>query len=286
MTDLARRSQPLLGTFVEISVPRSHADALDGAFAAIAAVHSAMSFHEADSDIGRINRAATGEVIECDPQTVEVLRTARLLFDDSDGLFDICVAPRLVRDGYLPADPKCPVARSSGNCGDVEIVDERAVRLHKSVMIDLGGIAKGYGVDRAIDFLKQAGVPSAMVNAGGDLRCYGDDPWPVQLRNADGSLGQAISLSNSAIASSANRLTRKRKLTGMVTPHIGANGRPVRIDKTISVVAQQCVWADAMTKIAMADLALAGKLLAPDGGYVLDAAAIAQNAVQSAKASK
>lgn len=276
MSELVRRAQPLLGTFVEVTVPADHAGAIDDAFDAVRHVHHVMSFHEAGSDVGRINRAQIGTSLECDPQTVEVLAAARRLYMETGGLFDISIAPRLVRFGYLPANPAERLRLFGGRSDDIQIVAEDRVTLTRRVMIDLGGIAKGYAVDCAIGILQAIDVPSAMVNAGGDLRCYGAQPWPVQLREADGGLGEEIPLQNRAIASSANRLTRRRKLTGIVTPHIGPDRSPVRIDQTISVVADCCMTADAMTKVAMTNRQLANNLLERSGGYVLENSMIQQ----------
>lgn len=267
---MVSRAQPILGTFVEVTVPKAFSKAIDLAFAAIKEVHRLMSFHEGGSDVSRINRAAIGETIECDPQTVEVVATACQLFEQSRGLFDITVAPKLVRTGYLPSNPTLPLRLYGGRCSDIDVTGARTIRLTRRVMIDLGGIAKGYAVDRAIEILGEAGVPSAMVNAGGDLRCFGPQPWPVHLRNANGTVGREIHIRNQALASSANVLSRKRRLSGTVSPHIGPNRKPITINTTISIVADRCMLADAMTKVAMSDHNLANQMLETAGGYVLE----------------
>ena len=271
--DIKRRAKPLLGTYVEVSVPVTHAASADAAFEVVRQVHQLMSFHEEGSDVSRVNRADAGEIVSCDPSTIAVIELAKRLYETTGGLFDICVAPRLVRSGYLPADSSVALRRfDDSSPDDIEILEGNRIRLRRPVMIDLGGIAKGYAVDRAIECLLQQGVPAAMVNAGGDLRHYGDKPWRVHLRNASGTIGEVMSLRPCAIASSANSLTRKRRLSGVATPHIGPDGKAVRIDRTISVLAKSCMLADAMTKVAMTDRCLADRLLAQEGGYVLGSA--------------
>ena len=268
--DIKRRAKPLLGTFVEVSVPLAHAAAAADAFEAVRRVDEVMSFHRQDSDVSRINRAGAGDIVQCDPSTVVVLELAKRLYEITGGRFDICIAPRLVQSGYLPADAAVCLTRFDGSSpDDIEILEDNRVRLRRPVMIDLGGLAKGHAVDRAIECLHGQGVPSAMVNAGGDLRHYGEKPWRVHLRNADGTLGEVMSLRPCAIASSLNSLTRKHGPAGTDTPHIGPDGRTVLIDRTISVLARRCVLADAMTKVAMTDRCLADRLLAEEGGYVL-----------------
>jgi len=267
--DIFRRAQPLLGTLVEVSVPHGFKHEAELAFTAMHSVHRLMSFHETGSDVSRINRLRPGEVLECHPWTVEVLAAALDLNTRSSGLFEICVAQVLVKSGFLPN----VAGRSSGQCGgrspDIHLHGVGNVSVSRPVLIDLGGIAKGFAVDQAIAALRDAGVPCAMVNAGGDLRCYGALAWPVHLRDADGTVGAEIALSNQAIASSANLLSRKRRLLRANTPHIGPNGRPVRIDRTISVIAPSCMMADALTKVAMIDAEMAECLLLSGQGQIL-----------------
>src|SRR5215475_4017969 len=106
MQDSLRRARPLLGTFVEISVPhiagRDPDTVIDEAFDAIAKVHNLMSFHDPDSDVSRLNREASVHSVEVHPWTLEVLKTAIELRDRSCGLFDISVAPALQDLGLLP----------------------------------------------------------------------------------------------------------------------------------------------------------------------------------------
>src|SRR5215468_9986751 len=174
-----RRAQALLGTFVEIDVTaasRSSAEsAVEEAFSAVADVHRLMSFHEADSDLSRLNRTASSGAVLVHPWTYAVLEMALQINRHSDGAFDIAVAPALQRMGELPGVPH--VSPSPANIADVDAIEllaDNQVRFRSpSVLIDLGGIAKGFAVDRAIAALQSHGVRSAMVNAGGDLAAFG-----------------------------------------------------------------------------------------------------------------
>ena len=106
-----RRARPLLGTLVEIRVRGESARAgaaVERAFEAIARVHALMSFHEADSDVSRLNRLAHREAVGVDPHTFAVLEDAERLARASGGAFDIAIAPALVRLGFLPAGPAAP----------------------------------------------------------------------------------------------------------------------------------------------------------------------------------
>jgi FAD:protein FMN transferase len=263
------RCQPWLGTFVEISVGQADIDAVDAAFRAIAHIHARMSFHSADSDLARLRAADPGEIVAVDEETVAVLRMAITLHEASDGLFDVAVGRALVRSRFLPRDGIAHLSRFAGTTADIEIVDDRHIQCGKRLLIDLGGIAKGHAVDRAVAALQAAGVQSGLVNASGDLRAFGPRKWQVQLRDADDVARHALTIRDCAMASSANLLDR-HMIRGMQhSPHIGRNGIPSLVDHRVTVLASQCAIADALTKIAMVDADLADRILALHDGYVL-----------------
>jgi FAD:protein FMN transferase len=266
---MVTRCQPLLGTFVEITAPDAADLAITAAFNIITHVHARMSFHETDSDLARLRVAPLDEIVAVDKATVAVLRMAKLLHDSSDGLFDVCVGRALVLGGHLPRDGILRLGRFPGTSADIDIIDDQHVLCHQRLLIDLGGIAKGYAVDCAVDVLKASGVKAGLVNAGGDIRGFGSHDWQIQLRDADNVIRHAITLRDCAIASSANRLNRNLVRGAWHSPHIGRGGMPVLIDHRVSVVAEQCIIADAMTKVAMADPDLADEILATHKGYVL-----------------
>ena len=177
-----RRARPLLGTFVEVSaVFPAGADAdraVGRAFAAVEAVQRRMSFHDPASDVARLNREAARRAVAVHRDTVAVLRWSLEVAAASAGAFDITVAGELVRWGRLPALAGIP-ANPSGTWRDIELdEDDGTVRFHRPVVIDLGGIAKGYAVDRAIESLAEAGAQRCCVNAGGDLRVAAAKPVP------------------------------------------------------------------------------------------------------------
>lgn len=240
-----RRARPLLGTLVEIEVDGATQAAAEraiaAAFEAVSLVQRLMSFHDADSDVGRINRSAFRTPVTVHPWTARVLRHAEVLHAATDGLFDCAVGHELIRRGLLPADGLDHV--SPGGFGAVRLSADRSVCLTAPVAIDLGGIAKGYAVDRAIATLRAAGIRGATVNAGGDLRVMGDTDQPIYVRIPGGGLLPVGSLRNGAIATSSSLATIDRG----GAPHQSPGSPPDR--RAYSVVAPSCVVADALTKI-------------------------------------
>ena len=183
-----RRARPLLGTLVEIRAsaagPQAFLQAaIDAAFAAVERVQRLMSFHDADSEVSALNREALSQPLRVDTQTWMVLAAAQRLSRLSEGAFDIAIGAHLQDWGYLPPMPGPTPVACKGNWTDIELLDDARVRFHRPLRIDLGGIAKGYAVDCAIAALQQAGIETALVNAGGDLRALGEHVQSVQLRH-------------------------------------------------------------------------------------------------------
>ena len=181
-----RRAKPLLGTLVEIGVmagSQEHADAaLAAAFGEIAAIHALMSFHEPASDLGRINASAAGSATPVDLRTAAVLHAAQAAAEESNHAFDCTVASELVAAGLLPAHEG--YEPSSIQHGEPRwYIEGTTFRKHAPCLLDLGGIAKGYAVDRALAMLLQHGCTEALVNAGGDLRYHGSEAMVVHLRS-------------------------------------------------------------------------------------------------------
>jgi thiamine biosynthesis lipoprotein len=270
-----RRARPLLGTRVEIRaagampLERLHA-AVDAAFAAVQAVHRLMCYHDPASELSRLNREALHGAQSVDPHTYRVLAAALRFARLGDGCFDPCIAPTLERFGYLPCaagrELAADAAATPAGWRDIELTADRRVRFHRPLRMDLGGIAKGYAVDRAVRELEAAGVDDIVVNAGGDLRVAGERVHEVQLRHpaAPGDMGHALELKDAALATSAAYFSGKRLAARQVSALIDPrSGEPQVAVHSVSVRACDCMTADALTKVLMfAPAALAEQALA------------------------
>jgi thiamine biosynthesis lipoprotein len=254
MAELVRRCRPLLGTFVEISA--EDAEAIETAFGAIARVHRLMSAHERDSDVSRINRFAHIDSIEIDPWTALVIERALFWSKRSEGTFDVVRAGKAaLASGYLPRHADQPGAEAA-HWTWLEL-QGRSVRLLKAACLDLGGVAKGFAVDRAVEALRAAGCSRGLVNAGGDLRCFGPGPWPVSIVDPLSRRPVAdVGVENGALATSAG-LAHARG--GLSFDHLGGQHGDWT---SVSVLARTACDADALTKIVWAQGAEAQALLA------------------------
>lgn len=253
-----RRARPVLGTLVDIRVDgvdetRALA-AVDAAFAEVADVHRLMSFHATASDVSRINRDASRKPVAVDARTHEVLALALAFARESQGRFDPTIAAQLVAWNQLPRPCDAPAPADDADWRDIELLDDGRIRTAKPLWIDLGGIAKGYAVDRAIERLIASGIEDACVNAGGDLRRVGRGTEPVHIRmpSAPHRPVRTLLLGEGSIASSGSYFERA---------HVDATTRTPIVGRCVSVVADRCAVADALTKIVMSDADAAAPLL-------------------------
>jgi FAD:protein FMN transferase len=251
------RCKPLLGTYVEISINDDRNDschidlnkAASDAFLAIELVHDLMGFHNPNSELSKINARSHLETIQVHAWTFQVLKIAKELFEISEGIFDCGVGTKLVQSGLLPRHQKESKARLGG-LADLILIEPNLVRSTKPLQLDLGGVAKGFAVDKAVEALQKFGVQSGCVNAGGDLRVFGTSLQAVSVRNPS-NLEELIaigSIENGAIASSALYYCDKSKtdMGHIVNP---LTKEQIQFSESYSVIAPECVYADSLTKV-------------------------------------
>jgi len=269
-SQLVRRSLPVMGTVGEIHAvhrdARLASRAIDAAFAELNRVERLMTRFTDWSDIGRANRAP-GDVVPISTDTAYVVATALEWADRTDGRFDPCLG-RLVElwDVSHRAVPPPPEAfgrlAGLGLYRDVDIDryrDASVLRIRNDdAQIDLGGIAKGYGIDCAVNALRQCGITDGLVNVGGDLYALGRSPdgdtWQIGIRSPEdpGRLIGRVPVTDAAVATSGDYeqffdygSTRYHHL---LDPKTGA---PRRANQhSVTVTAPRCMEADAAATTA------------------------------------
>ncbi|HET9358689.1 MAG TPA: FAD:protein FMN transferase, partial [Vicinamibacterales bacterium] len=178
-----------------------------------------MSVWREGSDVLRINAGAGGPAVPVSPEVREVIGTARQVSEWTDGKFDVTFGALSGiwkfdhdLDGRVPPHDEIAVRLSLIDYRALE-VDERAgtSRLARPGMqVHLGGIGKGYALDRGVEILRGAGVTDFMIQSGGDLYLAGrrgDRPWRVGIQDPRGpanSTFAAIELANSAFSTSGD----------------------------------------------------------------------------------
>jgi len=261
--ELVRRSEPLLGTFVTITVYADNRErgnaAVSAAFEEFRRIDGLMSLHRADSELSKLNARASIEPVVVSEDLFRVITQAQEIADQTEGSFDITIRPIVELWGFiwkeyhLPTDEQLKVALPRVNYRMIQLDSQkRTVHFLLGVSLDLGGIAKGYAVDCAIDKIRSIGISHAMVKAGGDLRVIGVPPgktnWTVQLEDP-GKAGRRIRipLREAALSTSGN-YENYFEIDGVRYSHIlnPRTGWPIQGIAACTVVAPTCIESDAM----------------------------------------
>lgn len=242
-----RRMKPLLGTFVEVGTFDNESDAqkFSAVFEVIEQIHNLLSFHDPNSDLSKLN-SSTGDFVELNRLSIRALKLAKAIAKRTDDKFNPTVGGELVSRRVLPKhrDKDLAVVRIGRN-SDLEIKGSSA-RLVRPVLITLDGIAKGLAVDLGIEKMKVLKFKSGWINAGGDLRVFGNYKLPIHRRVANGSFENLGELQDAALATSQVRPKPLKDFNSwIVAPEIS-----MRETSVCTVVAKKAWRADALTKVA------------------------------------
>jgi len=240
-----------MGTDVELLLDAEDGEQTQSALRAVEEeferLEAILSRFRPESDLSRLNR---GGQIEAPPDLERVVELALEARESSNGRFDPTIYNALTQAGYDRSFEQV-AAEAAGDdlegarCGGRVTVDAETgtIELEPGFQIDLGGIGKGYAVDRAIEILAVSGP--CLVNAGGDLAVRGDEPWPVGVED-----GPTLELTRGAIATSGRDQRRWRR-GGQERHHLidPATGRPSETDLLrVTVVASSAVEAEVLAK--------------------------------------
>jgi thiamine biosynthesis lipoprotein len=279
---VVRQCRAVMGTDCTLAVvvppgEEAYAEAvLRKAEAVLHAVEARMSTWVKDSQIGRLNAAEAGREVPLSPDTRDVLRTARRASVQTAGAFDITCGPviELWREagkrGTPPDQSELAAARAASNWDLIELSETGAKKRSAAARVDLGGIAKGWAVDRAAEVLRRADLIGGLVDVGGDLVCVGQPPegesWPIDVQDPLGPGHMArLRLSGGAVCTSGG-YARFTEIAGNRYSHIidPRTGLPAEASLSVTIVAADAVTAD-IWATALSVLGPEGLKQLPDG---------------------
>jgi thiamine biosynthesis lipoprotein len=256
---------------------RQAAAYLEQAFDEIERIEEVFSNYRPSSELSRINRLAAQQAVTTDPEVFALLDLALDYSRRSDGAFDITVGPLLRAWGFFRGEGRYPsegeLARARAAVGwQNALLDSRSrtVRFRVAgVELDLGGIAKGYAVDRVIGLLREAGVSSALVDAGSSTIAAlgappGENGWRVRIPRP-GSRTQFVSsvvLRDNALSTSGS-YEKFFRLHNRTYCHIfdPRTGQPVQGMLQTTVIAPEATASDALSTAMFVMGSEAGKKL-------------------------
>lgn len=270
-----RQSRLLLGTVVEIVALGSDQTALEtavnAAFAEIARIEALMTPHQPQSDVARLSAAS--EALEVTAETAAVIALGLQVAEASGGALDLTLGRVKALWAIESETPRVPssdelVEALEGAGPDALQLDGLTVRkAAPQLAVDLGAVAKGYAVDRAVAVLRAAGVTRASVNAGGDIFLLGDHagrPWRIGIQHPrqDGAVAATLLVADQAVVTSGD-YERFFEQDGVRYHHIfdPKTGLPGSRCQSASVVAPTAALADALSTAVF--------VLGPEAGLAL-----------------
>jgi len=236
MTTLTRL-RIALGTFVAVEAEACNEGAAEGAigsaFAAVSTVERLMHPTRPGSDLAALRACPPRRALNVHDWTWEVLELCQRLHRSSRGAFDPCLAT------------------APGRMTDLTLLPGSRVVPRIETHVDLGGIAKGYAIDRALDALRGHQCSGGLVNAGGDMAAFGAREHFILCRRAQGA-GIIVKLRDAALATSdTHNSARPSEHRG----YYHGVRRDAPLSGHVTVTAARAAIADALTKCVLSDAA-------------------------------
>ncbi|MCZ6638467.1 MAG: FAD:protein FMN transferase [Candidatus Dadabacteria bacterium] len=176
------RVQLQMGTYARVLIYGGNNKDVDAAFSEIKKLDNLLSDYNPKSEISEINNMAGEKAVKVNPQVIEVLEIAKNIAFETGGVFDPTIGAltigvyRFGRESETePNIENIDKAKSLVNYKDLIIEGDSVYLKRKGMMIDLGGIGKGYAVEKAVTVLKERGIKRGIVSLSGDLKVFGDE---------------------------------------------------------------------------------------------------------------
>jgi thiamine biosynthesis lipoprotein len=256
-----------MGTIARIMVTAEDSQqanqAISAAFEKIFHIEKLMSDYDPNSQLSQVNQNGFEKPVQVDAALFEVLAAAKGYSCLSDGAFDVTIGPvvqlwRTAKEDNITPDARA-LKKAKEAVGYENLIldtENKTVQFAKEGMfLDLGGIAKGYAIDQAIDILRDSGVNGAMVDIGGDLRCFGTPAngkkhWLIGLQDPaaeDEKILLTLNMDDMAIATSGDYrrfvMIDDKKHSHIVNPATADSANDL---SSVTLIAPTAMAADAL----------------------------------------
>lgn len=252
---LYRQKRVMMGTFVEVISPDKSAANI--AFAEIKRIEEILNKYNPDSEVSKLNKLGR---LTVSPETFYVIKKAKEFWLSSEGAFDITVAKLADLWGFTDKQYILPKKAEIENA--LKLTGTDKIILHEfdnvvqfkipGMKIDLGAIAKGYALDYAVKKLKESGIKSCLINAGGQIYCLGrrfSKPWRIGIKDPRRIKSVTyLELENKAVATSGDYeqyfLKDKKRYSHIFNPKTGYPAETKVV--SVTVIAEDGLTADAL----------------------------------------
>ncbi|MDD5561231.1 MAG: FAD:protein FMN transferase [Candidatus Omnitrophica bacterium] len=253
---LYRDNRLLMGTFWEVVSPRKESGPI--VFTEVKRIENLLSKYLPDSEVSLLNRAGK---LKATPDTFYVLKRAKEFWQESSGAFDITIAPLVELWGFtgqkynLPSEDSIKAALKLVGCDKIILHEKDNVVEFKfpGMKIDLGAIGKGFAVDCAVKILKENGIDSCLINAGGQIYALGDKSgscWKVAIQDPRRQeISGTLELKDQSVSTSGDYeqffFKDGKRYCHIINPK---SGYPVNSGITsVTIVADSALEADALS---------------------------------------
>jgi len=230
------RVQLQMGTYARVLIYGGNNKDVDAAFSEIKKLDNLLSDYNPKSEISEINNMAGEKAVKVNPQVIEVLEIAKNIASETGGVFDPTIGALTIgvyRFGRESDDEpnieNIDKAKSLVNYKDLILDGDNVYLKRKGMMIDLGGIGKGYAVEKAVTVLKERGIKRGVVSLSGDLKVFGDE-LEIAIKNpwSPGAIATFTTGASNLAISTSGSYERFVDIEGEVYHHliVPESGRP------------------------------------------------------------
>jgi FAD:protein FMN transferase len=282
----AQHAREVMGTLAEITAVADDQDtashAVQTAYQRLDQLEQLMSTYKPNSEISRLNRLSAGQSMKLSSDTFRVLQKSLCVAEQSGGAFDITCRPLLnlwkeaAQNDHLP--DKYKLKQTLEHIGShylrLNPEDQSVTVMIDGLQVDLGGIAKGYGLDAAAETMQKVGATSGLVNVGGDVLAFGRRSdgrhWTIGIRNAFGpGLMGKLKVTNRAVTTSGIQQRfyniKGERYSHIIDPRTGLSAEQA---PSVTVIADQAIDADAWATVFSVLSVEEGKKLAEKLKYL------------------
>ncbi|MEM7008485.1 MAG: FAD:protein FMN transferase [Thermodesulfobacteriota bacterium] len=243
------RMQSHMGTYARVLIYGGNQEDVNTAFNKIKELDNLLSDYNPSSQISLINKNAGITPVNIDPQVKKVLKLSKSIASQTDGAFDPTIGALTIAvyrfgrdDGTEPNIEQIDKAKALVNYKDLILKGDTAYLKRKGMMIDLGGIGKGFAVQSAVDVLKDRGVESGVVSLSGDFKVFGHTAEiAIQNPNNIGAIATFKTANKDLAISTSGSYERYINVDGNVYHHliIPETGKPGHDFLSLTVVMDQ-----------------------------------------------
>lgn len=244
---------------VEVGDSVSCGEAVEEVFSELRRLENTFSRYLSESQVSRVNSDAENSPVAVNEEVFQLVARALEISCLTEGAFDISIGAdvdfwrQCERDNCLPTSEQIKALKDRIGYKYIALdYQSRAVSFTRpGIKIDLGALAKGYVLDKAVTILKQMGISKACLNLGGNIYILDSQPQDILLRNplSDESFAARLSLMNASISTSANDeryfLIQNKRFGHLLNP---LTGLPAETDiLSVSIISEDATFADALS---------------------------------------